>query len=607
MPGDWTYDGQQPNPRGSWRPDSGFTEAEAKVEGGVLERPDLVPDWLDAPTNAQHSEGVALLLNKKMEKALLEWKPYGLLRARFHSKYTKLTVLACYAPTNDSEAEDKDAFYDQFQAASESIRAHNMLLIIGDLNAKVGSDNTCSEHVMSKHGIGTINDNRGRLADFYGITKNQIDHVIINRKWRSSLQDVRAYRGADVASNHTLAIAAVSLKLSRSRGKQARQQRVDSGKLKDPATKRAFAMEVKNRFQALGDQQEMTIDNFNRVLQETGEKILSFQRNKKEQWIREETWKKIDERKSAKQKINSTRSELMKEQHRQRYTKLSKDVKKMTKTDKRVYIETLATEAEIAARKNDLKTLYKINKQLNNGFKNSDVPVKDMNSNVTEGETGKLQRWREHFEPAKPGRSDSRNQDNEERQSIRGRWNHSRDVESRCECDSSHTAWKTGLIFKLPKKGDLGDCNNWRGITLFSLTSKIVFSKIVLSRLTTTLEKDLRPQQAGFRPGRSCSEHIFIPQQNLEQSNEWNTLLYINFIDLEKAFDSIHRESLWKILRHYGVPAKLVQVIAMLYSDFKSQVVCDTELTDSFNVSTGVKQGCVLSPFLFILAIMTGS
>ncbi|PVD27369.1 hypothetical protein C0Q70_12526 [Pomacea canaliculata] len=89
-------------------------------------------------SDAQHSEGVALLLNKKTEKALLEWKPYGprLLRARFHSKYTKLTVLACYAPTNDSEAEDKDAFYDQLQAASESVPAHDMLLIIGDLNAR---------------------------------------------------------------------------------------------------------------------------------------------------------------------------------------------------------------------------------------------------------------------------------------------------------------------------------------------------------------------------------------------------------------------------------------------------------------------------------------
>ena len=60
----------------------------------------------------QHSEGVALLLNRKTEKALLEWKPFGsrLLKARFHSKYTKLSVLVCYAPTEDANAEVKDTF-----------------------------------------------------------------------------------------------------------------------------------------------------------------------------------------------------------------------------------------------------------------------------------------------------------------------------------------------------------------------------------------------------------------------------------------------------------------------------------------------------------------
>ena len=116
----------------------------------------------------QHSEGVALLLNRKTEKALLEWKPFGsrLLKARFHSKYTKLSVLVCYAPTEDVNAKVKDAFYDQLQTAVESVHAHDMLLILGDLNAKVGSDNTGREHVMGKHGIGTINDNGERLADF---------------------------------------------------------------------------------------------------------------------------------------------------------------------------------------------------------------------------------------------------------------------------------------------------------------------------------------------------------------------------------------------------------------------------------------------------------
>ena len=117
------------------------------------------------------------------------------------------------------------------------------------------------------------------------------------------------------------------------------------------------------------------------------------------------------------------------------------------------------------------------------------------------------------------------------------------------------------------------------------------------------MDSHIREEQAGFRPGRSCSDQIFVLRQILEQSKEWNTPLYVNFLDLEKAFDSIHRESLWMILRHHGIPQKLVNVIKMLYHDFSSQVICNTELTDAFKISTGVKQGCILSPFLFVLGI----
>ena len=69
----------------------------------------------------------------------------------------------------------------------------------------------------------------------------------------------------------------------------------------------------------------------------------------------------------------------------------------MTRADKKDYIEKLADEAEEAAGRNDLKTLYKINKQLNNGFKNCDVPMKNKNGIVIEKEAEKLQRWKEHF------------------------------------------------------------------------------------------------------------------------------------------------------------------------------------------------------------------
>ena len=84
---------------------------------------------------------------------------------------------------------------------------------------------------------------------------------------------------------------------------------------------------------------------------------------------------------------------------------------------------------------------------------------------------------------------------------------------------------------------------------------------------------------------------------------EWNTALYINFIDYEKAFDGLDRQTLWKLLQHYGVPAKFVNLIRNQYEGMTCRVVHGGQLTPSFNVLTGVRQGCLLSPFLFLLAI----
>ena len=82
-------------------------------------------------------------------------------------------------------------------------------------------------------------------------------------------------------------------------------------------------------------------------------------------------------------------------------------------------------------------------------------------------------------------------------------------------------AWKTGLIVKLPKKGDLGDCNNRRGVTLLPITRK-VFSMIIHTRLTGTLDAYIWQEQTGFRHGRSCSDHIFTLRQILENRNRTN-------------------------------------------------------------------------------------
>ena len=105
----------------------------------------------------------------------------------------------------------------------------------------------------------------------------------------------------------------------------------------------------------------------------------------------------------------------------------------------------------------------------------------------------------------------------------------------------------------------------------------------------------LRDMQAGFRKERSCTEQIVTLRIILKQSAEWNTPLYINFVDFEKAFDSLDSDSLWKLLRHYGVPDKIVKIIRNSYKGRTCRVELQGQLSDSFEVRTGVRQRCLLS------------
>ncbi|VDO90304.1 unnamed protein product [Schistosoma margrebowiei] len=125
----------------------------------------------------------------------------------------------------------------------------------------------------------------------------------------------------------------------------------------------------------------------------------------------------------------------------------------------------------------------------------------------------------------------------------------------------------------------------------------------MLNRMKDCVDAQRHDQQAGFRKDRSCTDQIATLRIIMEQSIEWNSSLYINFTDYEKAFDSVDRTTLWKLLRHYGVPQKIVNIIQNSYDGLNCKIVHGGQLTDSFEIKTGVRQGCLLSPFLFLLMI----
>ena len=147
-------------------------------------------------------------------------------------------------------------------------------------------------------------------------------------------------------------------------------------------------------------------------------------------------------------------------------------------------------------------------------------------------------------------------------------------------------------------KGDRGDCNNHRRISLLSVVGK-VFARIVLKRLQVLAEQVYPESQCYFRANRSTIDMIFSLRQLQEKCREQRQPLFVAFIDLTKAFDLVSRDGLFKILPKIGCPPKLLSFIRSFQEDMKGTVVFDGSTPAAFNIRSGVKQGCVLAPTLF--------
>ena len=130
-----------------------------------------------------------------------------------------------------------------------------------------------------------------------------------------------------------------------------------------------------------------------------------------------------------------------------------------------------------------------------------------------------------------------------------------------------------------------------------------VLNRLLLERMKEAVDPKLRDQQAGFRRNTFCADQIASLRIIVEQSLEWNSPLYISFIDYKKAFDSVDRETTWKLLRRYGVPKKIISLIRCTFQDMSCKFAHADKLSESFEVKTGVWQGCLLSSFLFLLVI----
>ena len=164
--------------------------------------------------------------------------------------------------------------------------------------------------------------------------------------------------------------------------------------------------------------------------------------------------------------------------------------------------------------------------------------------------------------------------------------------------------WRIGLIHTIHKKGDTKNPANYRGISLLAVLSKI-FTKIISDRLNKWVENNnkLSNFQSGFRKGKSTIDNIAILDTIIKKKikNKKNKL-YLCFVDLRAAFDSINRTKLWKVLQNKGISRNTIELLKAIYNQVLGSVkLPNLKRTQEFDIQSGVRQGCHLSAVLFNL------
>ena len=209
--------------------------------------------------------GVSIMVNKRVQNAVLgcNLKNDRMISVRFQGKPFNITVSQAYAPTSNTEEAEVERFYEDLQDLLELTPEKHVLFIIGNWNAKVGSQHTPG--VTGKFGLGVWNEAGQRLTEFWqentvfkqhkrrlytwtspdGQHQNQIDYILCSQRWRSSIQSANTTPGADCGSDHELLIAKFRLKLKKV-GKTTRLFRYNLNQIPYD-----YTVEVRNRFKGL--------------------------------------------------------------------------------------------------------------------------------------------------------------------------------------------------------------------------------------------------------------------------------------------------------------------------------------------------------------------
>ena len=533
-------------------------------------------------------------------------------------------------------------------------------IVGGDLNGHIGGGNELIGRVHGGHAYGVENEAGEKIIDFSisndlvidnslfckkdehlityksGNGASQIDYLLCRRRDRNEIRNCKVIPGDHVAAQHRLLVIDLEISVTRvHKGRAKMKRKIKWFKLKDDLFKQQFrdkvVQEIDGNMADVNGWWTRVNETFlkagKEVLGETSGKIWE---NKETWWFNPEVQEKTRLKKLAKKRWEETRQDTDKEEYKEscKEAKVAVAIARSKAYDK-LYEELDTKEGQ--------GKIFNSAKQRNKSTKNIShiKQMKDEDGRVLREENEILKRWKEYFEKLL-------NEENP--RSLRGEGvpNNGEETEiTRREVelamgkmkmgkatgpdDLPIEAWKAlgedgiDILWKLmneilekemipdkwrestlipiyKEKGDIQSCGNYRGIKLMSHTLKLL-ERILDSRLRQVAR--IGRQQLGFMKGLGTVDGVFSLRQIMEKYREKRKNLHMVFIDLEKAYDRVPREEVWRGLRERGVQEKYVRVIKECYRDVTTSVRSTVGKTDDFKVRVGLHQGSALSPLLF--------
>ncbi|KAE9537576.1 hypothetical protein AGLY_006599 [Aphis glycines] len=636
---------------------------------------DNITIFYSSTANGKHENGVGFIVHDKTLPNVKTFSAFNdrMCYIRIAGKIFDLIIINCYAPTEEKDEDIKDKFYEQLERLYDTLPLHCIKIVVGDMNAKVGREHTYRP-VIGPNSLHEISNGNGtRLINFAhsknciisstyfprknihkftwkspnGRIFNQIDLVLIDRRFRGCVRNVRTNRGADADSDHYLVYAKFNLRLATKWNLEKRKPTIkyDIQKLNDIEINHNYIERITHELQNTNINQISHSTEIDTIWNRTKEAVVNSAteilgmkpKENNKNWFNDLCKNAIIRRNELRKKsLQNTSDECNREYEEQR-----KLTNKALRREKGLYEKKKIEVIEI--NRYNTKKFFKMTGEVKVGFKPKTRILVDGTGTMITEERQVINQFREHFEALlnRPSIGLDLNPSEdcltaeididapkyEEIENLIKRLKNNKApgensivakllkkggtmlvskitevIKIVWKTETIPEEWKTAIICPIFKKGNPTRTENYKGISLLDTCYKIL-TTLILERLNPYVEEIVGNYQCGFRREISTTDQVFALRQIMSKYYEFGKDLHLVFVDYKQAYDSVDRKELWKALVILGIPKKYVYLIKACYEKTLCRVCYIQGISDPFEVKSGLKQGDALSPALFNLAL----